>query len=383
MDPETEFADALFQPMAGGNVDEEWCAKVFTGTGNWQEYLNPGFSNNVFSKLFSTVRRYPGNGVNFLRSYEDIYKAGFKKITGYVAGGFEADGSDLYNRTWYVYQPKSVKPNKKAPVVFVFHGAGGSGDEIADRSGWKKVADKYGIILICPTGSHVLDPRYTSNMWTTELMRAMWNTGDATATRPSDLKFVEYLYDWTKQNFNIDTTRVYAAGQSSGGAMTYGCTLFLPRIFAASMPTSALASWIDMSATDYSHLFDDVDESSIVPVINFIGEKDNYFGGQGFALPAGKATIDYFANRYMTVETFNTYTYQNGGQNGAIKDGFFNSYFFNTPGGVPLFRGVEVTTSGHAIWPSECFAAWEEFFVDFTKDAAGNLYYKGELVVIE
>jgi poly(3-hydroxybutyrate) depolymerase len=373
---DTEFADELYAPQAGGNVDEEWCAKVYYDTGSWKDYLNNGFTGTIFKQLFSGVRRYPGNGVNFLRSFTDIYKAGFKKFNGYVAGGYEQDGSDKYNREWFVYEPKSVKPNKPAPVVFVFHGAGGSGDEISDRSGWKKVADKYGIILVLPTGSHILDPRNVSNMWTTEYMRAMWNTGAATKDRPSDIKFVEYLYNWTKENYNIDTTRVYAGGQSSGGAMSWAVTLNLPKIFAATMPVSAgMTGPFSMDTSK-------ADTSSIVPVIHFIGEKDPAFKN-GFDDAAGKTLIDYWTNRYQTVEKYNSYKYLLNGQQSTSKTGFFNNYVFNTPDGVPLLRAVEVSTSVHAIWPSESFTAWEQFFTKYTKDSTGKLYYNSNLVEIK
>jgi polyhydroxybutyrate depolymerase len=70
------------------------------------------------------------------------------------------------------------------------------------------------------------------------------------------------------------------------------------------------------------------------------------------------------------------------GQKSAYKSGFFNNYVFSN-NGVPLLRAVEVTTSGHAIWPSEAFTAWEEFFTKFTKDADGKLYYNGKLVEIK
>ena len=64
------------------------------------------------------------------------------------------------------------------------------------------------------------------------------NEGSATETRPSDLKFVEYLYDWMLENYNIDTSRVYASGQSSGGAMTWACAGQLPDLFTAVAPVS-------------------------------------------------------------------------------------------------------------------------------------------------
>ena len=57
----------------------------------------------------------------------------------------------------------------------------------------------------------------------------MWNTGAPQPERPADLLFVDYLYNWVTSNYNVDKSRVYASGQSSGGMMSLGLRLLPPR----------------------------------------------------------------------------------------------------------------------------------------------------------
>lgn len=361
------YASEVYLPENGGTVDDEWCSKVVYDIAAWNTCVNEPYSRNIYMELFEGVYRYPGDANGALRRPGEIFSRGFKKFEAQVPGGFKEDGSDLYNREWYVYAPETVDASKPAPVVFVFHGAGGSGNEIADRSGWAKVAEENGIILVCPTGSHTLSVRRVSDIVTNELFRAMWNTGDADEQRPSDLKFVEYLYDWVKENYNVDTSRVYASGQSSGGMMTWACAAKLPDLFAAVAPVSATRAV-------------QPDEGSLIPIMAFIGEEDTTFSG-GFGSEDGKTAVTYWTERSKTVEKWDDYTYMDGGKNCSSRDGLFTTYQFNNQDGVPMLRCLEVATKTHAIWPSECFMAWETCFTHFTKDVEkGELYYDGQIV---
>lgn len=370
-DTASKYATEVYLPNAqtgsNVNVDETWCANVVFDAKDWKSCLNKTYSSTIYNELFKGVYRYPGDSNGALRRPGDINDRGFKYYSEKVAGGFNEDGSDLYQREWYVYVPKSVDTTKAAPLVFVFHGAGGSGNEIADRSGWAQVADEKGIIIVCPSASHDLKVpvRRVTDIVTSD-MRLAWNTGDARADRPSDIKFVEYLYDWMQEHYKIDTTRVYASGQSSGGMMSWACAAKLPKIFAAAAPISAYNS-------------PEPDTSSKVPVYCFVGELDSTFPG-GFGHDTAKKTIEAWTAASNTVEKWSDYTYMDGGNKCSSKEGLFTNYLFKTADGVPMLQCVEVATKTHAIWPSECFKAWNNWFVNYTKDAQGNLYYQGSLV---
>ena len=379
---ESEYAEEVYLPMEGGTVDDEWCANVAYDEDTYTDsMIDKDYTEAIYTELFEGMYRYPGDANGALRRPGEIFSRGFEYYEAEVPGGYYEDGSDVYTREWYVYAPESaqtkIDAGEKVPLVFVFHGAGGTGNEIADRSGWAKVADENGFIIVMPTGSIEITPREINNKVFPD-MRPAWNTGAATETRPSDLDLVRYIFNWMTTDYkyadSIDTTRVYASGQSSGGAMSWACATYLTDIFAAAAPVSAGGASDPVSGRDFVF----PDDASYTPVMNFIGLEDGSFTN-GYNDDNGKAVIDKWTEFFNTVERYDDYTYDSTGNKYSFKDGNFTGYVFSDENEVPLLCGVEVATKTHAIWPSECFTAWDEWFTHFTKED-GVLYYDGEAV---
>ena len=366
----------IWNPEKGGTVDEHYCAKVVFDKKDWKDCLGYDYCERIYNEICAGVYRYPGYANGALRKNADIRERGFKLYTADVAGGYNEDGSDTYRRLWWVYVPETADQSKPMPAVFVFHGAGGSADEIADRSGWAYVAEKYGFLIICPQASVPNRKRIVSDMVTNEMFRAMWNTGAAQEKRPDDLLFVDYLYKWLPEHYNVDMSRVYASGQSSGGMMSWACAALRPDYFAATAPVSAKD--IDIETGKPRPYV----ESSIIPVMANLGLMDNGFKG-GFGDEKGKALADHWIETYHLTPSWDGYTYNDGGNNCSYKKDEFANFIFRTKAGVPLLRLVENDYKTHAIMPSECEMAWTEWFTKFTKDPdTKELYYEGEKVEI-
>lgn len=366
----------VWQPLEGGTLDEHWCAVVAADSTDWHSCMNEAAIGMIYNTVFAGVARYPGNANGALRHYAPIASRGFRKFSAMVAGGYKEDGSDVYCREWYVYQPETLDASKPCPVVFVFHGAGGSGDEIADRSGWSDVARKHGFLIVCPSASVPNRVRNVSDMVTNEMFRAMWNTGRPQENRPADLLFVDYLYQWVVEHYNVDRSRVYASGQSSGGMMSWACASYRSDYFAAVAPVSAKTQNIENEPEPFV-------KGSIIPVMANLGLMDNAFKG-GFGTPDARALIEQWHDAFRLKENWDSYTYNDGGKNCSYQDGLFTNYLYHTPSGVPLLRCVEAATKTHAIWPSECEMAWTEFLRRFTKDPnTRELFFDGEKVTLE
>jgi polyhydroxybutyrate depolymerase len=82
-------------------------------------------------------------------------------------------------------------------------------------SGWNKLADEYGLIVVYPSGTGF--PR-------------RWNSTGLSKTGEDpmvDVKFISDLIDRLEQEYTIDKTRIYANGLSNGGGMSVflACTL--------------------------------------------------------------------------------------------------------------------------------------------------------------
>ena len=373
--PQEMDGHKVWQPKKGGTVDEHWCSVVGVDTLGWEACMTAGYSKMIYEVVFQGVARFPGNANGALRRYPSLEERGFRKYTAPVAGGYYDDGRDTYQRDWWVYQPDTIDTTKPFPVVFVFHGAGGSGDEIADRTGWGDLAKKYGFMIICPMASVPNRVRNVTNMVTNEMFRAMWNTGAPQPERPADLLFVDYLYNWVTSNYNVDKSRVYASGQSSGGMMSWACACYRPDLFAATAPVSAKTPDIENTPQPFVN-------GSIIPVMSNLGLLDGMFKG-GFGTPDARMLIERWHDAFHLTENWDSYTYDDGGKNCSSQTGLFTSYVYHNHQGFPILRCVEASTKTHAVWPSECEMAWTEFMQYFTKDPdTKELYYKGEKVTL-
>jgi poly(3-hydroxybutyrate) depolymerase len=373
-----EDTRTTFIPQEGGTIDEEWCAPVITDVTDWQSCVNREYSKMILTKLFDGIYRYPGNNNGALRHADNIYERGFKKFHAPVWGGLNEDHSDTYEREWYVYLPESA-PKKNIPAVFVFHGAGGSGDEIADRIGWSKAADKYGLLIIMGSASPDNAVREISDIRTNNILRTWWNTAKPYGERPTDMLYLDYMYQWLIKNYDVDRSRIYASGQSSGGGMSWGCAAYRPDYFAAVAPFSAYR--MELGAWERGEKDPAPVNTSKIAVFTNLGYCDNAFKG-GWTGKDAQDLITTFCEIDHTVQNWHDYTFLDHGKSATYSKGNMHYYVFNTKSGVPILKVSETEQKAHATLPSEVMEAWE-YMKDYTKDPESKeLYYKGEKVVL-
>jgi polyhydroxybutyrate depolymerase len=91
----------------------------------------------------------------------------------------------------------------------VLHGATGNAARVEFRYHWDVLSDRDGFFVVYPQG-----------------MSDQWNANLA-PNNVNDLQFLSGLLEQLTRTLPIDPHRVYVAGMSNGGAMTYqlGCTL--------------------------------------------------------------------------------------------------------------------------------------------------------------
>ncbi|MSQ91070.1 MAG: esterase [Phycisphaerales bacterium] len=117
-----------------------------------------------------------------------------------------------------------------APLVFAFHGHGGSSRQFARSSAFHKAWPE--AIVVYPQGlptAGMTDPKGEKAGWQ--------NRFGAGADR--DLKFFDAMLAGLKSSFQVDDRRIYSTGHSNGGGFTYLLWSQRGEVFAALGPSAA------------------------------------------------------------------------------------------------------------------------------------------------
>ena len=131
-------------------------------------------------------------------------------ITGLQTKTFSHDNA---NRNYLVYIPNSYDSEIDYPLMFLFHGFGGIASEFMNTADMRDLAESKNFIVVYPQG---LDLASTGSHW---------NCSNPSADNKSDVDdigFIENLIDQLLIDYPvIDNKRIYAAGYSNGGFMSY------------------------------------------------------------------------------------------------------------------------------------------------------------------
>jgi poly(3-hydroxybutyrate) depolymerase len=117
------------------------------------------------------------------------------------------------SRSYTLHVPSGLTAGKPLPVVFDFHGAGGTGSQQQGMSGWAALGDREGFLTVFPNG-----------------VDGYWNVDDtccgtAGKSKIDDVGFVKAILEKLRAEMCVDAKRVFASGFSNGGGFTHrlGC----------------------------------------------------------------------------------------------------------------------------------------------------------------
>jgi len=120
------------------------------------------------------------------------------------------------------------------PVIFAFHGHGGSMQHAAELYHYHTLWPE--ALVIYPQGLRTVGP-----LTDPEGVRDGWQHG-AGALGDRDLKFFDAMWASLKKDYDVDEHRIYAAGHSNGGGFTYLLWETRGDLFAALAPSAAVVS---------------------------------------------------------------------------------------------------------------------------------------------
>lgn len=127
--------------------------------------------------------------------------------------------------------PDSIR--KPIPVIFAFHGHGGSMQQAARSFQFHALWPEAIVVYLqgLPTRGLLTDPAGQKNGW----------QASPGADGDRDLRFFDAVVANLKSEYNVDDRRVYATGHSNGGGFTYLLWATRGHIFAAYAPVAAVA----------------------------------------------------------------------------------------------------------------------------------------------
>lgn len=111
-------------------------------------------------------------------------------------------------RTYQLYVPKGYDPQKSYPLVVLLHGAGRTGVSVVEK--WKPLADQAGLILMGPTNPN--------NYW---------------PINAEETNILIWMVQDVAKDVNIDGSRLYLFGHSSGGHFASYFPISRPYFFTA------------------------------------------------------------------------------------------------------------------------------------------------------
>jgi len=199
--------------------------------------------------------------------------------------------------TYWLHVPPSYDGSEAVPLVIVLHGSTGFSliyPFSFFRSSWmenytefSKKADEKGFIVLYPNAKFDFYTRGYD-----------YNYGFAPGGVPKyvdDIGFLRALIDKMRQNYMINSSRIYVTGISDGGAMTYSAGAYLSDTVAAIAPVAGTIggnfSW------DHDTFYQIPTPANPVSVIVFHGTNDSllpYEGGGDWNLSSVNESIAFW-----------------------------------------------------------------------------------------
>ncbi len=130
---------------------------------------------------------------------------------------------DGMEREYILFIPDSYDGSSAVPIMFNFHGYGGSASEYMEYADMRGTAESETFILVYPQGSCLDGSPH-------------WNacpTGGDNKSEADDFGFVEAIITEITSEYNVDMERIYAVGYSNGGMMAYGLANYKSDLIAA------------------------------------------------------------------------------------------------------------------------------------------------------
>lgn len=322
--------------------------------------------------IWNHIGRYYRYGMGFLSNH--IYhRVKYEELGVEFRSFTDSLGID---RNFLVYVPEKYRgTDEKLPVVISFHGWSNTMRQQFENTLWHELADREGFIVVCP--ETLLFPNPASGLVTAAgAANPKWAYMMDGNLVHYDTTYFKDLLKFLKEEYPIDSGRIYGNGQSMGcGQSLFLCQTDAGDNFAAIASCSGLPLLQEHDTRDkYRDSY-----RTHVPTFVMMGEYDlwDYRIDNEEDSPLTKAA-DIVLKRLglATDETVNDVRLNKA--DAIYTDGRFHNFIWKNQQGIPMFRYTWIEKQCHAITPMESRAAWYEWMSQFRLDTeTGKRYYRG------
>ncbi len=165
--------------------------------------------HRIIHKLRITASCLIASGL--LASSVNTHAASLREITAF--------GTNPSNLRMHLYVPDALPNN--APILVANHYCTGTGPALYSGTQFASLADRYGFIVIYPSATR------SGQCFDVSSPQALTRGGG------SDPVGIMSMVNYVKQNYNVDSTRIFATGVSSGAMMTNVLLGLYPDVFKA------------------------------------------------------------------------------------------------------------------------------------------------------
>ena len=124
-------------------------------------------------------------------------------------------------RQFEVVLPTQYDEGEQWPIVFLFHGQGGSADDFLGVADFQQLSDEFGFIVVVPDG-----------------LGEGGFSWEITTPENKDVAFFDDMLTCMGESFNLDSERIHVSGMSNGGLMTGLLTAVRAELLASTAPMS-------------------------------------------------------------------------------------------------------------------------------------------------
>lgn len=255
-----------------------------------------------------------------------------------------------WERSFDLFVPATMPLGRRQPALFMWHGCGSDPEKFQEESEMhiRAAQRREQYYVLYPRGtSSTLSPELQHTCQSADGVRCGWNSGFPTpggcdvptSPYPDDVGFASALLRWVEGNLCVDSGRVFIAGFSNGGSMSYKLACEIPTPFAGMMTIGAAAGAAVTPGTPTG-----CDPAKQLPSINVCGSLDSCYGGGGATL---RSQLDTFA-------AFNNCSNTADGEVTIVERRLSETSYCLVADGCPLHLQTEacgVTGLGHC-WPN-------------------------------